>query len=264
MIDRILRPHRRWHRLVTDAISGELSPVDAARLQEHLASCTACRLRFEQEQALQRALRALPLLAPTRSLHLSPTQVSRLQQPAPSPRRTPPPAIVYGVRGLAAASLLLFAVVTVTTLTGGAEEGHISSAARDTNAGPAPMSTEVPEAGALSAPGAAPTSYPGVASPPAGGAFGAAATEAPEFVPASPKPETKSAPPSVAAAPGSPGEPTGGSATGDEAPVATTATGTPAPANESRPPRSLLAAGAFALAALLALGAVEITRRQKA
>lgn len=270
MIDRILRPHRRWHRLVTDAVSGELSPLAAARLQEHLAGCIACRRRFEEEQALQCALRALPLLSPARSLRLSAAQVSG-QPPAPAPRRTLPPAILHGVRGLAAASLLLFAIVTVTTLTSDTDEGQISTAARDTSAGPAFMSTEAPEAGALSAPEAAPTErpaaptpQPGVASPPAGGAFGAGATEAPGLVPAAPEPETRAAPPPDAAAPGSPSERTGGSANGNEAPVVTTAAGSPAPANESRPPRSLLAAGAFALAALLALGAVEITRRRKA
>ncbi|WP_322819079.1 hypothetical protein [Tepidiforma sp.] len=269
MIHRLLRPHRRWHRLVTDAVSGELSPLAAPRLQQHLAGCIACRRRFEEEQALRRALRALPLLSPARSLRLDPAQLAS-QQPAPAPRRTLPPAIVYGVRGLAAASLLLFAIVTVATLTSDADEGHISSAARDTSAGPTLMSTEAPEAGALSAPEAAPTERPaaptpqaGVASPPTGGAFGAGATEAPELVPAAPEPETKAAPPPDAAAPGSPSEHTGGSATGNEAPVATTAAGSPAPANESRPPRSLLAAGAFALAALLALGAVEMTRRRK-
>lgn len=269
MIDRLFRPHRRWHRLISDAVTGECSPSDAARLEAHLAGCPACRNRLEEERELQRSLRALPLLAPSRSLRLTPAQVAA---PAPARPARPgvPPALVYGARGVAAAAVLLFAAVATVTLTGDSGEDRVSTAARDADAGVTLMSTEAPEAAAtdtgapLASPVAEPTPVPGVASPPPGGAVGAGATEGPGAFPVTPGPAGE---PQAPAAPGeaeATGKRAGDDARGGEPSVVTFAAGPAGEPREARPRWPLFAAGAFAAAALTALGAVEFSRRRRA
>lgn len=268
MIDRLLRRHRAWHALITDAVSGRADDASLRRLEAHTARCAACRARLEEERALRAALESLPLRQPSRSFRLTPAM---LEGPRPVPRGAVPRPLLLGARGLAAAAVAAFAVLAVLTVAAPGSDDSASLASRERAedaAAPmaAPSGGDIAGGAATMAPFAVtPESTPGLAPPPTGGA-GASSSDR------SPGPEPAPEPAAPAAEPGASAGDAGGevrtTAAADDA-----AAGKAAPAaagaefrepGRSGPPGWLLvAAGAAAALALASLAALEIARRRQ-
>jgi predicted anti-sigma-YlaC factor YlaD len=105
-------PDRNMLRQLAD---GSLDTTEARRIEEHLASCTQCRVIVTFERNLIRALRETPLPEP--SPHFDPAvlrAVSRGNGPAAASRLT------WGK--YAAAGLLIAATLIVVTLAGASGE----------------------------------------------------------------------------------------------------------------------------------------------
>ncbi len=105
-------PHRRYRDRLSAYIDGELAYGERQALEQHLASCPACRRHLDQLRATVQALRDLPQRDVPRSFALTPQQIERPADWRPAPR------LPAGRRGLPlamplAAGALAFALAVV-------------------------------------------------------------------------------------------------------------------------------------------------------
>lgn len=169
--------HARYRELVDACADAELAPVDAARMDAHLAGCAECRAAVDSARVTKAAVAALPELAVPRSFHLTPAMVAT-QRPVPT--KAAAPVFLVVARVGAAASVAAFAIVATLNFSGsdGSRDQTIAADA------PALEGAELKSAGAQATDddGAAAQdmqSQPGVASAPAGGGVTGAGVESP-------------------------------------------------------------------------------------
>jgi hypothetical protein len=259
----LFSPHERLRRDLSAYIDGELDAGERARLERHLAGCTACRGELEELRRTVQLLRMVPAVAPPRSFAL-PLSAA----PAATTLRYSP--LFFGLRnataGLAAMLVAVMAVnivfdpPTAVAPTEGRQEalatsqGPTPAAAvavasrpdtlakpglpaapalaptKPAAAAPAPKPAEAPKPAAAAAPAAKPAE-PARAPPPPTPTPAPAAAAPAAAAPAKPADAAKPAAPAPAAA-AKPAEPTRPAA----APPATAPTPVPgAPAAAARP-----------------------------
>lgn len=118
----------RAHKSIGPYLDGELAGVESARLEEHLASCRDCALRYAYLKDLKEQLGTLPSITPTaeesrRLANRLRKEMEALRRPTPAPRR---------LQWAVTASLVLVAAAAIGTAwvlwTGGGpdNEGEVS------------------------------------------------------------------------------------------------------------------------------------------
>jgi hypothetical protein len=126
-----IRRHPFGEEELSSYLDRRLPPSESTRLEEHLASCEACRRRLEGLQAVVEELRALPSVPAPRSFALRPDQVEAPGRQTPvRPTTWARRTVRFAPAGVATAALLVFLVllgVDVGTLGGGGGPGTAAS-----------------------------------------------------------------------------------------------------------------------------------------
>lgn len=100
-------------------LDGELPASRAARLEKHLAACTACTAELEGLRAVRAAMRQLPEATAPRSFAITP-EMARDARPARAvPAQRPLQPLVNGLRLTSAGLATALAIVVVVAIAGG-------------------------------------------------------------------------------------------------------------------------------------------------
>ena len=100
--------HRRMWELLSPYLDGEVSPRGRERVEQHLATCEACRQELEELRATVNLVQALPQVAPPRAFTLAeaPSRGFRL------------PALPWGGPLATATAVMLFTLLVLGDLGG--------------------------------------------------------------------------------------------------------------------------------------------------
>jgi predicted anti-sigma-YlaC factor YlaD len=112
-----LDPCAQWRVLASCELDGELSELDAVRLEHHLAGCGACHAWLAEVRELATALRAEPLEAPERRFDLSATRRRMLH------------ASTVAAAVVASAAAAALAILPVAVPTNGQTASHAAQGA---------------------------------------------------------------------------------------------------------------------------------------
>ena len=120
----ILRPHRRWQRLIARYPDGDLGPAERLALDGHAAFCANCAARLVSTLAVTGLLRGLPDGDAPRSFRITSAMVAASSRAviAEGSRRPRPAFALRGAQlaaGLAAAALVAVVLVDVGGNSGG-------------------------------------------------------------------------------------------------------------------------------------------------
>lgn len=163
----LLSGHRRHARLADAFVDGELGGGDLSRFETHLAECPKCQAAVSEARVLKATVAALPEFAAPRTFQLTPAMVAAPGAMKPRPSGTP----LYLGFARAGAALAVGAFATVIAVgafdsdgqqsadfdAGGQREIMMSGAPAQDTAGTDDASGN---AGANTAPEAAPTATP--------------------------------------------------------------------------------------------------------
>jgi anti-sigma factor RsiW len=192
-----VRRHPFGEEELSSYLDGRLSPVEAARLKEHLASCEPCRRHLEELRAVLEGLRALPSVPAPRSFALWPEQVEASRaRTAVGPAAWAQRASAFGPAGVAAAALLILLVLV------GVDLGTLGGKGAPEGVAPAPSVEKAYEAGPALGAAPAPTPAPAPAAPAPGLAPRANAQD--QSGVGTPEPTTEAPTPTEAPAPMAP------------------------------------------------------------
>ncbi len=180
---RFLRGHEPDVNALSAHLDGHLDATAAARLDEHVASCDACRGVRDGLRATRDALRAMPEAAPTRSFRLRAADVERRAE-----RTVLAAGVARWAPGAIATALVTIAIVgayaTLRDERGTSSMVQLASAPPATSAaGSANMSksfadSSAPELDSDTAPPVADSPVAALAPGPIGGADGGATADA--------------------------------------------------------------------------------------
>ena len=160
---RFVRGHAPDIVALSARLDGQLGAPAAARLDEHLASCEACRRALDGLRTTREALRTLPELDSPRSFRLRAADVERL--PIMVGRPTAPLSRWAPAVGAVAAAV--FVVVLAADLRSSGSGPHTASAPRAARQGPGAESNDgTGLATGKSAPSAGATPAAGIAAAP--------------------------------------------------------------------------------------------------
>lgn len=139
---------RHVDRLLAAYVEGQLAPLDASRVYQHLMTCQACRVRLTAYEQMEIELRR----ALNTQISAGPAEVSRWWKNIATPRSRPAHSPLFMVIAPALLAIVIVGLPLMTTLPGRAlQHANANQSVESTQANP-PLAARQPVAGLIPQP----------------------------------------------------------------------------------------------------------------